>query len=54
LIEVAEKQKLDISLHQTDIRRHGVNKRYPYVSLGIAVLKNSIDDELDLIYLKDF
>ena len=53
-IEVQEKAKVSVSIHQEDERSNGVALLRPYQDIGIAILKKKNDGNVELINFTDF
>lgn len=52
-IDVNEPTRVFIGVHQEDERIHNVSSRRPYLDIGIAILRRTGDNNVELIDLKD-
>jgi calpain-15 len=53
-IQVQQKQKIFVGVHQEDERIQDMLKRMPYMTVGVAILQKNKDATLDLVHLKEF
>lgn len=53
-VDIHEKTRVIISLHQEDERIQGVVNRRPYLDIGIVILLKSNDGNVSLYDMKDY
>ena len=53
-LDVQESSRVIIGIHQEDERIKSVMARRPYIDIGIAVLKRTDNNNVELVDLKDF
>ena len=53
-IEIEQKQTINFSIHQEDIRIQDTILRKPYIAIGMVILRKEPSGKLELIYMKEF